>query len=97
MCGQIETKQGRARQMKYRAIARNVIYAEQFTSKTEPPPGVFLSKSLACSGNHVVKTIQGQEVPVSVGEWIVKEENGPGYYPIDDAEFQRLYERAPQD
>lgn len=41
---------------------------------------------------HVVKTMQGQEVRVKVGEWIVKETNGPGYYPIAESEFPRTYE-----
>jgi hypothetical protein len=77
---------------KFRAIARKVIDAEQFVDAARPPRGVYVSGSQA-----FVKTMQGVEVPVSVGEWIVKEANAPGYYPIDDAEFQRTYEPAPQD
>ena len=77
---------------KYRAIARKIIEAEQWTDFDHPPPGVYMRGVY-----HVVKTIQGQEVPVSVGEWIVKESGGPGYYPIEEAEFDRLYEPAPRD
>jgi len=39
-----------------------------------------------------VRTMQGREVPVSVGEWIIKEASGEGYYPIADEEFRRIYE-----
>lgn len=76
---------------RYRAIARKVIDAEQWTDCNTPPPGVYMR-----GVNHVVKTMQGIEVPVRVGEWIVKESNGPGYYPIDEAEFRRTYEPAPE-
>lgn len=77
---------------KYRAIARKVIEAEQWTDFDRPPTGVYMK-----GVHHVVKTIQGQEVPVRVGEWIVKEASGAGHYPIEEAEFKRLYEPAPQD
>lgn len=75
---------------KYRVIARKVIEAEQFVAAQAPPAGVYLSGEVT-----VVKTTQGFEVPVHVGEWIVKESSGPGYYPIDDAEFRRTYENVP--
>lgn len=41
-----------------------------------------------------VKTIQGQEVKVSPGEWIVQERDGVHYYPIADDVFRRKYDPA---
>lgn len=76
---------------RYRAIARKVIEAEQFDDATRPPIGVRFD---VASGCHVVKTMQGVVVPVLIGEWIVKEAWGPGYYPIADDEFRRTYEPA---
>lgn len=79
---------------KFRAIRRKVIEAEQFTSEDSLPPGVKFNDSLG----HYVTTMQGRNVCVSVGEWIVKDGAEPGrYYPIDDAEFQDAYEPAPAD
>lgn len=79
---------------KFRAIARKVIEAEQFKDDNSLPPGVKFNDSL---GHHVT-TMQGWNVCVSVGEWIVKDGKEPGrYYPIDDDEFQRTYEPAPRD
>lgn len=64
-----------------------------------PLPGVDVTSatynkeqgSLWSSHQHVV-TMQGREVPVEPGEWIVKEPDGVHYYPIADDEFRRIYE-----
>lgn len=39
-----------------------------------------------------VTTIQGQDVLISVGEWIAKEADGIHYYPIADQVFRAIYE-----
>jgi len=65
------------------------VEAEQFLDKDNPPSGVYKS---AAFPTHVVKTLQGVETPVAVGEWIVKETSGPGHYPVADVEFRRIYE-----
>ena len=44
-----------------------------------------------------VVTMQGQKVPISDGEWVVRESDGIHYYPIDDEEFRRLYEQVQDD
>jgi len=65
-----------------------VIEAEQFTAE-HTPQGV----NWASVGRfHYVVTIQEIKVPVSPGEWIVKEADGIHYYPIADEEFRRIYE-----
>ncbi len=65
-----------------------VIDAEQFTSEAIPPRGV----RPFGAGFFAVTTMQGQNVLVQLGEWIVAESDGKHYYPIADGEFQRLYE-----
>lgn len=76
----------------YRAKARKLIEAEQFLDEERLPPGVKRSDSL---GTYVT-TMQGRHVVVSLGEWIIRENDGVHYYPIDDEEFQRIYEPAPK-
>ena len=68
--------------------------AEQFTDARQPPRGVTVKwwDSSMTKWRAYVVTMQGAEVPVGVGEWIVKEASGDGYYPIADAEFRRIYE-----
>ena len=75
---------------RFQAVARKIIEAEQFTDPLSPPRGVF--HDLESGVRNVVKTLQGQLVPVALGEWIVQESNGPGHYPIQDEEFRRTYE-----
>lgn len=66
-----------------------VIDAEQFVHAIAPPRGVMFHHQF---GKHFVTTIQGQDVFVQPGEWIVAEADGKHYYPIADAEFRRIYE-----
>lgn len=64
--------------------------AEQFTAVSNPPRGVRWS---AASEMYVVTTLQGMDVGVRIGEWIVREPSREDrYYPIADAEFRRIYE-----
>ena len=68
--------------------------AEQFTSVSSPPRGVRWS---ATSEMYLVTTLQGMEVGVRIGEWIVREPANPErFYPIADVEFQRIYEPTNQ-
>lgn len=63
--------------------------AEQFTDATNPPRGVSPHAYLDFS----VTTLQGMNVGVRVGEWIVREPSNPErFYPIADAEFRKIYE-----
>lgn len=64
------------------------IDAEQFRDPTNPPRGVQEDDP----GKFYVTTMQGVNVPVKVGEWIVLERDGKHCYPIADGEFQKLYE-----
>lgn len=66
-----------------------VIDAVQFTDATAPPRGVMFHHIFA---KHFVTTIQGQDVFVSPGEWIVVEADGEHHYPIADATFRELYD-----
>lgn len=67
--------------------------AEQFTDYTKPVKGVSIEDA-APSPRAFVITMQGQKVYVDVGEWIVAESSGDGFYPIADKEFKRIYEPA---
>lgn len=68
-----------------------VVDAEQFTDPDNPPRGVIFFGRLALEPFMVV-TMQGRSVPVDVGEWIVAEDDGVHFYPIDDEVFRKLYE-----
>lgn len=46
-------------------------------------------------GTVYVRTLQGRDVDVSPGEWIVQETDGVHYYPCADSVFQERYEPAP--
>lgn len=63
------------------------IEAEQFLDTNNPPPGVQQQDWI-----FYVVTIQGERVPVHVGEWIIKEPTGDGYYPCADEVFQKRWE-----
>jgi len=63
--------------------------AEQFT-ESHTPKGV--CPPVPDDGYNYVTTIQGQDVKVQYGEWIVMESDGIHYYPIADEEFKRIYE-----
>ncbi len=68
------------------------IEANQYIADQPSPSGVKF-KTLE-NGVRVayVTTKQGQDVAVMPGEWIVTEQGGVRHYPIDNEEFQRLYE-----
>jgi hypothetical protein len=47
-------------------------------------------------GSVYVKTIQGRDVDVSPGEWIIQEPDGDHYYPCSDSIFRERYELSPE-
>jgi hypothetical protein len=70
--------------------------AEQFTDPRNPPRGVTV-KWWSASMNEwraFVVTMQGVEVSVKVGEWIVAEPDGEHFYPIAAEQFAKVYEPA---
>jgi hypothetical protein len=71
-----------------------LVDAEQFLDPDNPPRGVEITHLDDPSMNrrHHVTTMQGRQVDVSVGEWIVAEADGVHFYPIANAEFERIYE-----
>ncbi len=71
--------------MRFRNKPR-IVEAEQFT-EDHTPSGVKES-----AVGPFVTTAQGQNVPVSFGEWIIKESQGDGYYPCKNDIFQATYE-----
>lgn len=64
--------------------------ANRYELATKYPPGVFRG----ADGRAYVKTIQGRDVPVSVGEWVIQEPDGVHYYPCSDDIFRQRYELA---
>jgi hypothetical protein len=55
-----------------------------------PSPG---ADNWAYEGNlFFVTTIQGRQVPIKEGEWIVTEADGVHHYPIKADQFEKLYE-----
>lgn len=56
----------------------------------EMPPGAADWSDPRC--RFWVRTKQGQEVRVGPGEWVVREPDGSGSYPVDDRLFHTLYE-----
>ncbi len=73
--------------MKFRSKPK-IIDAEQFVDVNNTPCGV-VRKMV---GSFFVTTIQGQDVPVNLGEWIVREPDGIHFYPIADEVFRKNYE-----
>lgn len=63
---------------------QKIIDAEQLVDKAKPPRGIRVDNG----GNLYVETIQGQQVNVKVGEWIVDEGDGVHFYPIADDIFK---------
>ena len=45
-------------------------------------------------GSVYVQTIQGRDVDVSPGEWIIQEPDGEHFYPCSDSVFRERYERS---
>lgn len=76
----------------YRRRPSAPVDAEKFVDPRHPPRGVGIEWLHGVHPVAHVTTLQGQRVPVGIGEWIIKEAAGPGYYPIADSEFERLYE-----
>jgi len=77
--------------MKYRSKPV-VIEANQFLKRGECPLGVFTREN----GEHYVITIQGQEITVQPGEYIILEDppgDGTRAYPCSPEVFLRKYER----
>lgn len=67
--------------------------AEQFVDMVNPPRGVLVDDD---NERFYVVTLQGQEVEVKPGEWIVAEHDGFHFYPIADEEFKRIYKPKPR-
>lgn len=65
-----------------------IIDAEQFLLWNDPPRGVKIHPH---TGLYYVTTIQGIDVPVALGEWIVVENDGLHHYPIADEVFKKTY------
>ena len=65
----------------------SVVDAKQWRDLDKPPRGVRWT-----GAQHVVTTMQGRDVPVSIYEWIVAEADGLHFYPIADSEFARIYQ-----
>lgn len=63
------------------------IEAHQYLYGQPTPNGVKFRNNVA-----YVTTIQGVDVTIIFGEWVVSERGGIGHYPIANDEFQRLYE-----
>lgn len=81
-----------------------VVEAEQFLEGKPLPPGVMRTEYTTAKGGlpevvpiHVVQTKQAQRVPVAYGEWIVKEPDGSGYYPVSEALFPSLFDPHPDE
>lgn len=68
-----------------------VVEANQFLKRGECPLGVRTREN----GEHYVVTVQGQEVSVQEGEWIIIEDppgDGTRAYPCDRDVFSKTYE-----
>lgn len=78
----------------YKRKPSDPIEAVQFVDPAELPHGV--SEHWSNSGERywTVTTMQGENVRVRPGEWIVAERGcgGARHYPVAADEFQRLYE-----
>lgn len=62
----------------------------------------FVGKPCGCDGEDChetleVKTISGQWVAVRVGDYIIKERHGDGYYPCHPAHFDERYMLVPSE
>lgn len=64
--------------------------ANRYERATSLPPGVFRGPD----GLPYVTTIQGRNVVVSVGEWVIQEPDGIHYYPCSDEIFRQRYQLA---
>jgi hypothetical protein len=54
--------------------------------------GLVLGMKSREDGSVYVKTIQGRDVDVSPGEWIIQEPDGEHFYPCADSVFRERYE-----
>lgn len=66
-----------------------VIEANQLTEGEPWPEGVNWN---ATSEQMYVTTIQGVDVPIRYGEWVISEGDGVHFYPCDGEVFERVYE-----
>lgn len=65
---------------------------EAMVAKGNPlPPGVMRHHQF--DNLCFITTVQGQDVEVKPGEWIVQEADGIHHYPVADDVFDRKYER----
>jgi hypothetical protein len=88
--------------MKYVAIVRNEIEAEQFNPPYQIPKGVINCYQMGKGTEEdptwytgEVWTIKGEKVRVKASEWIIEEPNMMGrYYPIADEVFKLKYEEV---
>ncbi len=55
-------------------------------------PGIEVPGVTEDNGDYFVTTIQGQQVKISPGEWIIQESDDIHYYPCSNSQFQKLYE-----
>jgi hypothetical protein len=72
-----------------------VIHAEQYINGKETQGVQYKKRQNLITGKEIeiafVTTIQGQEVLVKEGEWIIRESDNVHYYPCDATEFNKLY------
>lgn len=67
--------------------------ANRYEEASQLPPGAFRGDD----GCVYVKTIQGRDVQVSVGEWVLQDVDGVHHYPCQDEVFKQRYEPAEGD
>lgn len=75
----------------YRQKSLHIVKASLYAEGRPIPDGVKFKTLNGVQIAYVV-TLQGTEVPVQFGEWIVTERGGDRHYPIENSEFERLYE-----
>ena len=66
--------------------------ANRYMSDEDLPLGLLVREDGTC----YVKTIQGRDVDVSPGEWVIQEPDGEHYYPCADSIFRERYELSPE-
>jgi hypothetical protein len=77
-----------------------VIEAEQYVTVGQIVKGICVLRGCSAAGHdkpHVHTAHGGQEVYLEVGDFVVPEPNGAGYYPIKPDIFSAKYELEPCD
>lgn len=77
--------------MKFRAKPVE-INAVQFTDELKPPMGIYKVYVDGIFSSYRVNTAGGPAT-VHLGDWIVKESEGSGYYPVRPEIFEKRWEK----